>query len=182
MDMVERRLNTIEAAVLGLTKAVSNNSERLDAVERRLDGVERRLNGVEAAVLGLTEAVSQNSERLDRVEHRLDTIEAVVLENRTILLSIADHLDLTLEKPPQESSIRLSCPFQVQRQQTPQNLFFIIEYGIFPAIGIADRFIQRPVQLVQARGEVGGGGFGFNAVVSAKDLQRVVEVGQMCGL
>ena len=86
--------------MLGLTKAVSNNSERLDAVERRLDGVERR-DGVEAAVLGLTEAVSQNSERLDRVEHRLDTIEAVVLENRTILLSIADHLDLTLEKPPQ---------------------------------------------------------------------------------
>jgi len=60
-----------------------------------------RMDGYEAALLGLTEAVSQNSKRLDAVEQRLTLIEGVVLENRTILLTIADHLDLTLERPPQ---------------------------------------------------------------------------------
>jgi len=66
-----------------------------------------RMDGYEAALLGLTEAVSQNSQRLDAVEKRLDAveqrltlIEGVVLENRTILLTISDHLDLTLERPP----------------------------------------------------------------------------------
>ncbi|MCY3831533.1 MAG: hypothetical protein OXG85_00875 [Chloroflexi bacterium] len=67
-----------------------------------------RMDGYEAAVLGLTEAVSQNGERIEaleermvRVEQRLELVEQVVLENRSILLTIADHLDLTLEKPPQ---------------------------------------------------------------------------------
>ncbi len=37
--------------------------------------------------------------RLDRVEARLDRVEELCLENRAILLAIADHLDLTYEKP-----------------------------------------------------------------------------------
>ncbi|MCY3799158.1 MAG: hypothetical protein OXG84_15220 [Chloroflexi bacterium] len=68
----------------------------------------KRMDAYESAVLGLTEAVSQNSQRLDAVEQRLDAVEqrltsleAAVLENRSILLSIADHLDLTLQRPPQ---------------------------------------------------------------------------------
>ena len=73
MFKLMKRMDSYEAAVLGLTEAVSQNSERLDAVEQRLDGVEQRLTSIEAAVL----------------------------ENRSILLSIADHLDLTLERPPQ---------------------------------------------------------------------------------
>ncbi len=52
------------------------------------------------------EIARDNRSRLDRVETRLDAIEArlnqleeVVLENRAILLAIADHLDLSYEKP-----------------------------------------------------------------------------------
>ena len=88
---------------------------RIDWIQHEYSGMRdamfklmKRMDGYEAAVLGLTEAVSQNSERLDAVEQRLDgveqrltSIEAAVLENRSILLSIADHLDLTLERPPQ---------------------------------------------------------------------------------
>lgn len=87
MYRLMKRMDGYEAAVLGLTEAVSQNGERLDTVEQRLDAVEQRLDAVE--------------QRLDAVEQRLTTIEAVVLENRYILLSIADHLDLTLERPPQ---------------------------------------------------------------------------------
>ena len=37
--------------------------------------------------------------RLDKVEFRLDRLEEVCLENRAILFAIADHLDLSYEKP-----------------------------------------------------------------------------------
>lgn len=40
-----------------------------------------------------------NQKRLDRVEQRLDRLEELCLENRAILLAIADHLDLSYEKP-----------------------------------------------------------------------------------
>jgi chromosome segregation ATPase len=42
------RMDGYEAAVLGLTEAVSLNSERLDRVEQRLDRVEQRLDSIES--------------------------------------------------------------------------------------------------------------------------------------
>jgi len=54
------------------------------------------------------EIAAENRSQLERVESRLKLVEEVVLENRAImlqnleiLLNIADHLDLTLETPPQ---------------------------------------------------------------------------------
>ncbi len=37
--------------------------------------------------------------RLDRLERRMDRLEELALENRAILLVVADHLGLTYEKP-----------------------------------------------------------------------------------
>ncbi len=52
------------------------------------------------------EIARDNRSRLERVEERLELLEEVVLENRdlirenrAILLAIADHLDLSYEKP-----------------------------------------------------------------------------------
>ncbi|MCY3864291.1 MAG: hypothetical protein OXG68_02525 [Chloroflexi bacterium] len=72
------RMDGYEAALLGLTEAVNQNSERLDAVEQRLDAVEQRLDAVE--------------QRLDAVEQRLDVIEGK-------LDAIIKHLEVPY-KPP----------------------------------------------------------------------------------
>ena len=71
-----------------------------------------------------------------------------------------------------------SSALQIQGKQAAQDLFFVIEDRVFPAIGIADGLIQLLMQRVKAGGEVGGGGFGFHAVVTAEYLQGVVEVGE----
>lgn len=71
---------------------VDENRQRLDRIEKRLDSIENRQKRME--------------DRLKRIEDRQDSFERVLLENsaaigenRKILLSIANSLDLTLEKP-----------------------------------------------------------------------------------
>ncbi len=54
------RMDGYEAAVLGLTEAVNQNSERISALEARMDRVEQRLERVE--------------QRLDTIESKLDAI------------------------------------------------------------------------------------------------------------
>ena len=44
-----------------------------------------------------------NRSRLDKIELRLDRLEELALENRAILFAIADHLNLSYEKPDRGS-------------------------------------------------------------------------------
>lgn len=99
MALAEIRLNRTEQDIETLRSTQSALMERiasfagtleegLDIVrdnQKRLDGIDTRLDGIDT--------------RLDSIEARLNQLEEVVLENRVILLAIADHLDLTLEKP-----------------------------------------------------------------------------------
>ena len=86
----------------------SQDDKRMDWIHHEYGGMRdamfklmKRMDGYEAAVLGMTEAVSQNGERLVRLEQRFDTLEQALLENRRILLMIAEHLGLVIERPPQ---------------------------------------------------------------------------------
>lgn len=81
---------------------------RLDWIQHEYSGMRdamfklmKRMDSYEAAMLGLTEAVSQNGERLDTLELRFDSLEQALLENRRILLMIAEHLGLVMERPSQ---------------------------------------------------------------------------------
>lgn len=65
-----------------------------------------RYDGIYRTLVETRDIAAENRERLERVEERLEMIEEVVLENRAlieenraILLSIAEHLGLTWEKP-----------------------------------------------------------------------------------
>ncbi len=75
------------------------NRQRLDRIEKRLDSIEERQKQME-------DRLKRIEDRLKRIEDRQDSFERVLLENsaaigenRKILLSIANSLDLTLEKP-----------------------------------------------------------------------------------
>ena len=68
-DALMDRIDTYEAALLGLTDAVSRNGERLDAVEQRLDAVEQRLGAIE-------QRLGAGEQRLDAIEHKLDALMA----------------------------------------------------------------------------------------------------------
>ena len=106
LDRIDSFAGTLEAT----REIAAENRSRLERVESRLERVESRLERVDS--------------RVERVESRLKLVEEVVLENRAIvlenrdmirenrdmirenrdiLLNIADHLDLTLETPPQDS-------------------------------------------------------------------------------
>ncbi len=54
-------------------------------------------------------------------------------------------------------------PPQDWRQPPLQDLLLIIQHGNLLAAGSADRFVQRPVQFVEARCEVTGGRQGAGA-------------------
>ena len=56
------RMDGYESALLGLTEAVSQNSERISALEARMERVEQRLDRVE--------------QRLDTIESKLDALLA----------------------------------------------------------------------------------------------------------
>ncbi len=78
---------------------VDENRQRLDRIEKRLDSIEDRQKQME-------DRLKRIEDRLKRIEDRQDSFERVLLENsaaigenRKILLSIANSLDLTLEKP-----------------------------------------------------------------------------------
>ncbi len=78
---------------------VDENRQRLDRIEKRLDSIEKRQKRME-------DRLKRIEDRLKRIEDRQDSFERVLLENsaaigenRKILLSIANSLDLTLEKP-----------------------------------------------------------------------------------
>ena len=58
-------------------------------------------------------------------------------------------------------------PPQVWRQPPLQDLLLIIQHGNLLAAGSADRFVQRPVQFVEAGYEVTGGRQGAGAWQSA---------------
>ena len=59
-DGLMDRIDTYEAALLGLTEAVSRNGDRLDAIEQRTEAIEQR-----------TEAIER---RTEAIEDRLDSI------------------------------------------------------------------------------------------------------------
>ncbi len=89
---VEGRLDSIEGRLDSIEGRLDSIEGRLDSIENRLDGIENRLDGIE--------------NRQKRMDDRLDLIEeialgnnAAILEIRQIVVSIADSLDLTFEKP-----------------------------------------------------------------------------------
>ncbi len=85
MDRIDSFAETLEE-----TRDIAReNRSRLDRIGARLDKVEARLDRLEELCL-------ENRSRLDRLEE-------LCLENRTILFAIADHLDLTYEKPPRDT-------------------------------------------------------------------------------
>ena len=86
------RIRRSEQDIETLRKTQSAMLDRYDTIYKTL--VETR------------DIAAENRERLERVEERLEMIEEVVLENRAlieenraILISIAEHLGLTWEKP-----------------------------------------------------------------------------------
>ena len=60
LNKLIKRMDGYEAALLGLTEAVSQNSQRLDAVEQRLDAVEQRLTSIERLCLKIALSCSQS--------------------------------------------------------------------------------------------------------------------------
>ena len=100
-NRILERIDSFAGTLEATREIASENRSRLERVESRLERVESRLERVDS--------------RVERVESRLKLVEEVVLENRAImlenrdmirenhaiLLNIADHLDLTLETPPQ---------------------------------------------------------------------------------
>lgn len=91
-DTTEVRVRRSEQDIETLRKTQSAMLDRFDVIYRTLK--ETR------------DIAAENRERLERVEGRLKLLEEVVLENRAliegnraILLSIAEHLGLTWEKP-----------------------------------------------------------------------------------
>ncbi len=85
----------MELAELRMKRA-EQDIETLRTTQRALVD---RFAGIAHTLDEVREIVSYNRARLDVVEARLDQLDQVVLENRAILLAIADHLDLTYEKP-----------------------------------------------------------------------------------
>ena len=86
------RIRRSEQDIETLRKTQSAMLDRYDTIYKTL--VETR------------DIAAENRERLERVEERLELVEEVVLENRAlieenraILVSIAEHLGLTWEKP-----------------------------------------------------------------------------------
>ncbi len=71
-----------------------------NAMLDRFDEIYRTLKETRDIAAENRERLDKVEKRLERVEDRLKLVEEVVLENRVILYTIADHLDLTLEKPP----------------------------------------------------------------------------------
>lgn len=91
-DTTEVRVRRAEQDIETLRRTQSAMLDRYDTIYKTL--VETR------------DIAAENRERLERVEGRLKLLEEVVLENRAlieenraILLSIAEHLGLTWEKP-----------------------------------------------------------------------------------
>lgn len=91
-DTTEVRVRRSEQDIETLRKTQSAMLDRFDVIYRTLK--ETR------------DIAAENRERLERVKERLELVEEVVLENRAlieenraILLSIAEHLGLTWEKP-----------------------------------------------------------------------------------
>ena len=85
---------------------VDENRQRLDSIENRQKQMEDRQKQMEDRQKQMEDRLKRIEDRLKRIEDRQDSFERVLLENsaaigenRKILLSIANSLDLTLEKP-----------------------------------------------------------------------------------
>lgn len=87
MALADVRINRAEQDIETLRSTQSALMDRFDSFADTLDEV--------------LKIARDNRSRLDGIDARLNQLEEVVLENRAILLAIADHLDLTYEKPAQ---------------------------------------------------------------------------------
>ena len=83
--MAEVRIRRSEQDIETLRKTQSALLDRYDNIYRLL--TETR------------DSARDNGRRLDKADKRMDRLEELALENRAILLAIADYLDLTYEKP-----------------------------------------------------------------------------------
>ena len=93
--------NTTEVRVRRSEQDIETLRTTQSALINRFDEIYRTLKQTR-------DIAAENRERLERIEDRQKLLEDIVLENRDIvrenrdiLLAIADHLDLTLETPPQ---------------------------------------------------------------------------------
>ncbi len=91
MAIAEIRLKRTEQDIETLRSTQSALMDRIGSLSETLE---------EARDIAL-----DNRSRLDKIELRLDRLEELALENRAILFAIADHLDLSYEKPDRDSQL-----------------------------------------------------------------------------
>ncbi len=89
MDSIDSFAETLEE----VRDIALDNQARLNRIERRMDGFDSRMDGFETRMDAF-------NNRLDRVEQIGAENRALILENRGILLAIADHIGLVYKVPP----------------------------------------------------------------------------------
>ena len=127
---------------------IKRSEQDIETLRKTQNRLLDRYDGIYKTLVETRDIADENRERLERMEERVNRIEELALENRAILFAIADHLDLTYEKPSQGPQSRLSRPLQIQRQQPAEYLFLSSQNRSVPAVGGADGLIQRPMQFV----------------------------------
>jgi len=106
-------LRTTQANILdhlgSYSKTLNETRDIVDENRQRLDSIDNRLTRMEDRQKQMEDRLKQMEDRLKRVEDRLDSSERVLLEcvaavreNRIILLNLAEHAGLTIEKPGSE--------------------------------------------------------------------------------
>lgn len=85
---------------------IRRSEQDIETLRKTQNAMLDRYDTIYKTLVETRDIAAENRERLERVEGRLKLLEEVVLENRAlieenraILLSIAEHLGLTWEKP-----------------------------------------------------------------------------------
>ncbi len=71
---------------------IRRSEQDIETLRKTQDALLNRYDGIYKTLVETRDIATENRRRLDRLEE-------LALENRAILLAIADHLDLTYEKP-----------------------------------------------------------------------------------
>ena len=104
---VENDIETLRSTQSGLMDRIDSFAETLNETrdialdnQSRLIRIERRMDGFDTRMDGFDTRMDAFNNRLDRVEQIGAENRALILENRGILLAIADHMGLVYEVPP----------------------------------------------------------------------------------
>lgn len=102
MATAEIRLKRAEQDIETLRSTQSAILERVDSFEEMLTESRDITRDNQRRLERLEEVVRDNHRRLELLEEVVLENRSIILDNRRILLAIADHLDLTMEMPPQD--------------------------------------------------------------------------------